>query len=229
MHWKITQVSPHPPEADAEFNGRFVLHRHCDAHGPHLDLRLEQDECLLGWRIEGGLEAGAWATEKMPHPKHWLEQDGNAIREDAGAYAWHERGPDCRELLLHGKDAAMRIRFEPAEHLPPQTQRDLCDLAQREKLPQYVLAALAQDGLTARRRAVARFCGLGKELDGSAFDEPAWRASLDGMPLDTIHQHLRAYEVRFDQKYPPTPTSQPEPLDFEEARTAKAQAILREN
>jgi hypothetical protein len=35
--------------------------------------------------------------------------------------------------------------------------------------------------------------------------------------------------VRFDQKYPPTPTSQPEPLDFEEARTAKAQAILREN
>jgi hypothetical protein len=88
-------------------------------------------------------------------------------------------------------------------------------------------AQLVLDGIAARDRATARLCGLGRELDGGAFDESAWRKSLRGLSLDEIHAQLRAFEVRFDAKYPPAPVSRPErlPEDGEANRLDVARAI----
>ena len=73
MYWKVTcEEADDTAIGPAEPDGRFVLHRHCDADGPHLDLRLEQDDYLLGWRIDGvDLAAAPWAVEKAPHPLAW--------------------------------------------------------------------------------------------------------------------------------------------------------------
>jgi hypothetical protein len=94
---------------------------------------------------------------------------------------------------------------------------------------------LVSDGMTARRRSIERLCGLGRELDGTAFDDGVWRRILAGLSLEEIHAQLRAYEVRFDQKYPPDPVSRPESLPEMESddpagmdRAGVAMAIVRE-
>lgn len=206
MYWKLTcpatpqdRAATHPAGGP---DGRFVLHRHRDDQGPHLDLRLECGDCLLGWRIDAvELDGGPWAVEKPPHPLHWLDGDGDAIREDAGVYTWLERGTDRRRLLLDGRGVVRTFLFERVPGLSPRCAR-----------------------------AVARFCGLGRELDGSAFDEKVWRKALDALSLDEIHDQLRAYEVRFDLRYPPEPVSRPErlPDDARDERMDVAMTILRD-
>ncbi|HPO12065.1 MAG TPA: hypothetical protein PLI09_01365 [Candidatus Hydrogenedentes bacterium] len=91
-------------------------------------------------------------------------------------------------------------------------------------------AQLIQDGVEARRRAIERFCGLGRVMDGANFDESVWRVTLDHLSLREIHHHLEAYEVRFDEKYPPQPVSQPEPLPEEDPQTwsERGMALLKE-
>lgn len=95
--------------------------------------------------------------------------------------------------------------------------------------PEAVAQAVA-DGVEARRRAVERFCGLGRELDGFAFDEGVWRRTLEPLSLREIHGHLSAYEVRFDQRHPPQAVSRPESLEEEGPKglSERAMAILRD-
>jgi len=91
-------------------------------------------------------------------------------------------------------------------------------------------AQLVRDGATARQRSLERLCGLGRELDGSSFDESLWRRTLADLTLEEIHTHLRAFEIRFDEKYPPEQIAQPERLSETEnaERTDSALAILRD-
>ncbi len=233
MFWKViceempvtSEVRDHKPA------GRFVLHRHHDSGGVHLDLRLEQDGYLLGWRIDGASLAGEpWATEKPPHPIRWLTQDGDAVRDDGGTYAWVERSADRRVLELMGQGGVERLRLErvpgPSCHAARAISDALaaCDVAPEEA------AGLIADGVTARRRAVARLLGLGRELDGSGFDEVVWRKTLSDLTLDEIHSQLRSFEQRFDKLHPPQPVSKPESLhdDGGEGRRSAAMAIARE-
>lgn len=233
MFWKLTwEEQVH--EADlmpAASDGRFVLHRHRDHAGPHLDLRLEQGEWLVGWRIDAtSLDNEPWATEKAPHPLSWLEQDGDAAREDAGRYAWLEYGPSRRRVRLEGRNQMRVLRAEREDGLAPAVVRAICAvLAETDVSPENAPRMMA-DGATARQRATERFCGLGRELDGVAFDDVLWRKALSRLTLDEIHTFLRAYEVRFDQKYPPRPVSEPEtlPEGSREDRTEAALTILRE-
>jgi len=234
MFWKIVREEGADGRAEApgRWDGRFVLHRHCDAEGAHLDLRLEQEGYLLGWRIDGvALEETLWATEKAPHPLCWLDQDGEAVREDAGAYAWLERDGAGGVLLLQGRSGEP-IRCRVARHagLPARVVRDVVDALAESGVRNTEAARAVRDGLTARRRAVERLCGLGRELDGAAFDEAVWRKALEGLSLEEIHGQLRAFEVRFDAKYPPQPVSRPErlPDDEADARGDEALAIARE-
>ncbi|MDX9972713.1 MAG: hypothetical protein RBU21_06980 [FCB group bacterium] len=231
MYWTLS-TEPAAPAPDAyKPEGRFVLHRHRDADGPHYDLRLEQEGYLLGWRIDGdALEGQPWATEKMPHPAQWLEQDGEAARADEGLYAWVERDADRRELILWGRQGDRTVRFTRETGLPPLAQRDIRRTLEEAGAAPARAAQLVADGLTARRRASERLCGLGRELDGEAFDEALWRKSIEGLSLDEIHAQLRAYELRFDLKYPPQPVSQPEPLspEGETGRAADVLSILRD-
>lgn len=230
MYWELRCTKPmaagEAPENSVPAAGRYVLHRHHDAAGPHLDLRLEQDGYLMGWRIEGvSLDAAVWGTEKAPHSVRWLEQDGDAIREDAGVYAWVERSPDGGELELRGREGVRRVRVERRAGLPICCVRSLSEAMTEHGLEADALAGLIADGVVARGRAVARFCGLGRELDGSAFDEQVWRDTLASRSLEEIQAHLRALEVRFDAKYPPQPVSKPERLE-DEAPARRCEEVL---
>ena len=232
MFWKI-ECEPAPGEtADLEdAGGRFVLHRHRDAGGPHLDLRLECGDCLMGWRIDAdSLEGAPWATEKAPHDRRWLEQSGDAVRVDAGVYRWLEPGGDERVLLLHGQLGVRLVRARRVDGLPPTAVRAVCEALREGTADAHEAGRLIIDGVTARRRAVERFCGLGRELDGAAFDGALWRKTLANLTLDEIQVYLHAYEVRFDAKYPPSPVSRPEPLPERDHSHHKdrVMAILRE-
>ena len=218
MFWTLEvreapEEAPDTPPAD----GRFVLHRHHDAEGAHLDLRLESDGCLVGYRIGGdALEDGAWATEKMPHPVSWLDEDGDAVREDSGVFVWRHRGADSRELELHGGAGVQVLRVNKARSLDAGSARSIAEALDREEVEASRAGALIRDGALARRRAIERFCGLGRELDGRAFDEGVWRSTMRGLSLEEIQRHLHGLEVRFDAKYPPSPVSAPEPLEDED-------------
>jgi len=54
--------------------------------------------------------------------------------------------------------------------------------------------------------------------------------TLEALTLDELTAHLRTYEVRFDHKYPPSPTSYPEALPESEhgAWTNRAMGIVRD-
>lgn len=229
MFWKIAELTDtQPPPANFTPAGRFVLHRHTDAEGDHLDLRLEADGHLRGWRIDAeSLAAGAWATEKAPHPLRWLDDNGDAARIDAGEYVVESWGRDGSAIILRGAAGTRRIVMGRAPELPVSAARAIVTaLRDREISPDDAPGLLA-DGLAARSRAIQRLCGLGHELDGDAFEEAVWRKTLSGLTLDEIHQQLRAFEVRFDQKYPPLPVSRPE-TESETPRNRDAMAIARE-
>lgn len=237
-YWELREEAMDPAEAEAAWAAReakarrFVLHRHHDAFGPHLDLRLEQDGHLLGWRIDGAtLAEGAWATEKAPHPPRWLEQDGEAQREDAGRYVWLSRDAEGGALLLRGARGTRRVAVRRRDTLPPRAARALLGAMRAGGHAPEALAGLARDGALARERAIQRLMGLGRELDGAGFAPETWRRTLDPLDLAGIHGHLRAFEARFDAKYPPRPVSRPEALPEEAPAAgpgaARALAILR--
>ena len=231
MYWQITRMTNREPEPSAADAPRFVLHRHEDASGVHHDLRLEDGNCLLGFRIIGDtVEPGCWATEKMPHPKTWLAENGDAQCIQAGTYCLQDTAADCRELILHTDDSAVTLRFEKCSALNVEVIRALTILAQEQRIAPNTLASLVEDGLTARRNAIARFCGLSRELDGAGFDEQQWRDLFGGMTLRQIGEHLASVEKRFDRTYPPQPVSRPETLHHkehaQETRALRAREIL---
>jgi hypothetical protein len=229
MFWTLSSVEPLDSAtaraADvAPVEGRFVLHRHRDTQGPHLDLRIEQDGCLAGLRIDAdALAPGAWASEKAPHALHWLRQDGDAVRVDAGAYAWEQCETDVRVMRLDGAQGACRLEWRRVDGLPPNCVRALIEAARAVHAAPDRMAELVRDGAEARGRAIARLCGLGRELDGAAFDAAAWRRMLEPLSLREIHGHLAAVETRFDRAFPPEPLSRPEALE-DEAQRATAQS-----
>ncbi len=234
MFWKIAYEERAEPAGDeaTQWDGRYVLQRHCDAEGAHLDLRLEQEGYLLGWRIDGvELNGERWAEEKAPHPLHWLERDGDAVRVDEGVYAWQERSDEGGLLLLQGQDGLMlSYRISRVPGLSANAARGILDALSFHGINPSEAGVLICDGVTARQRAIERLCGLGRELDGSAFDEGLAKKTLKSLTLEEIHGQLRAYEIRFDAKYPPQPVSQPEvlPEERDTGRTDTALAIARE-
>lgn len=231
MFWKVS-IEEVPANTILErTDGRFVLHRHQDGEGSHLDLRVEHEGCLLGWRIDAvAMDGEPWATEKAPHSKRWLEDDGDAIRLDSGSYMWVERGPERRTLLLAGAEGVRRVCVECEGRFGASMARRIFDVAKEQGIKIEEAPRLLTDGIAARRHAIERLCGLGHELDGDSFADGAWRKLLAPLSLNEIHEQLRAYEVRFDKKFPPAPVSQPERLPEIECgeRTDLAMSIARE-
>ena len=228
MFWIVRSESG--PKKLQRRDGRYVIHRHHDAEGDHLDLRLECDGFLMGWRIDGAdLDDSPWATQKPPHSTRWLEAGEGVIVESQGDYAWERRSESENVILLEDESGCRRIRFECVRPLNSLAARGLWQAAASAGLGLDDAAALLADGAAARARAIERLCGLGRELDGHAFEAQLWRKSLGGLSLDEIHSQLRAFEVRFDTKYPPRPVSRPESLDEEsENRSESALAIVRD-
>lgn len=209
---------------------RFVLHRHRDDDGAHLDLRLEQDGYLMGFRVDGtALGAEAWATVKAPHPLHWLDRDGDAVREDGGTYFWESGDASGGVLVLCGARDTVRVCVEPVGGVSAGDLAGVRAAADQLGVALDDLPGLAADGAVARERAIARYCGLGRELDGDAFDSGLWRNTLAGQRLAVIQQYLHGLEVRFDRKYPPQPVSAPVALEepAEDRDAGRAMEILR--
>jgi hypothetical protein len=254
MFWKITQLDGTQPPAEFSPAGRFVLHRHTDAEGEHLDLRLEDEGCLRGWRVGSAtLAAGAWATEKGPHSLGWLEDDfanreigvpggvpagarmgaawgvagGGMERVDAGDYAVERWGRDGGAIVLRGAAGTTRIELARVREPGVCVVQRIADALDEMNVEAAHAPGLIADGVAARSRAILRLCGLGRELDGEAFEEPVWRKTLNSLTLDEIHRQLRAFEVRFDRKYPPLAISRPETAG-EAPGTREAMAIARE-
>ena len=233
MFWQVTEIKRMETAPGGEEAGRFVLHGHRDAGGAHLDLRLECGEYLAGWRIAGErLEEGCWATEKLPHPARWLEQDGDARREMAGTFAWRRQDPECRVVALTDGDTVTEVTLKRCEGPSVEDVRALVERVHAHGQAASALPALVEDGITARARAMERFCGLSRALDGNGFDETGWRRLLSGMNLQEIGERLARVETRYDRMHPPSPVSRPERLDTEEqtasARTAQAFRIAGE-
>ena len=225
MFWRLIS---HPGACDgnpAPNAKRFVLHRHIDAHGPHLDLRLEQDGYLVGYRIDAlSLDEEAWASEKSAHPIDWLARDADAVRLDAGTYQ-HRIGDETVHLTLYGTGGMHELHLTLDSRITPRTAGAICTALQELGASAGDVPRLIADGMYARRRAAGRLCGLARELDGAAFDEDVCRRSLEQLSLDDIHAQLRAYEVRFDAKYPPMPVSKPEPLPEPGAAQRRDEAL----
>ncbi len=226
MFWKIAQLTETQAPSDFAPAGRFVLQRHTDAQGEHLDLRLEAEGHLRGWRIDAvALAPGAWATEKPPHPMRWLDASSSPCI-DSGEYAVERWTRDGGALLLRGTGSSTRVVMTPAPELPVSAARAIAEALHTAKAAPEDAARLIADGLAARSRATERLCGLARELDGEAFEERVWRRTLAGLALDEIHAQLRAFELRFDVKYPPLPVSRPEAEGA--SRAGEAMAIARE-
>lgn len=227
MFWSVRMMPEEEAREALKPCGRFVLHRHVDAEGPHLDLRLEAEGYAVGYRIGGAaLADGAWATEKMPHPAEWLERDGDAVREDAGVYAVRAETADYRELELHGATGVRVLRFQRESSIDAAAVLDVA-MALRESSASATQAAqLIRDGIGARRRAVERLCGLGRELDGQTFDETLWRRMLTGCSLEEVQSQLQLFEARFDARFPARPVSACESLE-ESEEAERVLALVR--
>jgi len=209
---------------------RFVLHRHHDDRGEHLDLRLEYGHVLVGWRMPSdaldrlGRGENVVCELKRLHPQRWLDvNDAGCVVEDAGSYRWLVSATDGGVALFDATRFSGTFRFSRQKNRPEQApdayEKSVClmkkelglDIARAEDVAQ--LLAVARDGETARKRAIERLCALGKELDGDSFDEHTWRATLCPLSLSQIHAHLRSFERRFDEKYPPMLVTKQETLD----------------
>ncbi len=224
----------------------FVVHRHRDEEGEHLDLRLEDGEVLVGWRLprdtsERLSDGQEVVCElKRMHPRRWLEvDDEGCFVEDAGRYRWLERGADRGVGVFGGKRFVGRYRFVRRE-LSEEPASDRCeksvslirkelglDLGRAEDAEK--LLASVRDGETARKRAVERLCALGRQLDGDSFDERMWRCTLNHLLLREIQGHLRSFERRFDEKHPPVPVTKREKLESDKrVRERLAAGIVSE-
>ena len=230
MFWKVTQQEAPGATALDHVDGRFVLHKHLDDQGPHLDLRLDMNGYLMGWRIDAqSLDGTPWATEKTPHSLRWLDSDASAEFLDGGLYMWRPREADgSRALLLKSNSGVKQLRVERVAGLPACAAREVVEALRDGQMRSVDAGRLVRDGIAARGRAIERLCGLGRELDGSAFDAALWRKLLAELTLEEVHNQLRVFELRFDQKYPPSPVSRPECLEEEKACSGAALLIARE-
>jgi len=248
--WLIEKVDD---EREPDFSARevaggkgFVLHRHRDEEGEHLDLRLEDGAVVVGWRLpRDASERLADGEEvmcelKRMHPRKWLAVNNEGcFVEDAGRYRWLERSADRGVGVFGGERFVGRYSFkrrqlsersgtERYEKSVSLIKKELgLDLGRAEDA-QKVLANF-RDGETARKRAVERLCALGRELDGDSFDEKMWRSTLSHLLLTEIQGHLRSFERRFDEKHPPLPLTKREKLESDKrVRERLAAGIVSE-
>jgi len=219
----------------------YLMHRHEDATGVYLDLHIERPGCgVARWRMDVDLLERLSAGEEVvctldPQDSVWLaEQDATecAVVEE-GTYRDAGEVEGRRRLEFSGR--VLDGEFEFRAVCDTSTVAALAE-AIREELgatlgPQEVreFVAAARDGRVARRRAVERLCGLGRELDGDAFDGRLWRRMLDGLSLSEIHRQIARFERRFDEKYPPQPVSRSASMPEDDSDRRKiAMAILDE-
>ncbi len=220
-----------PVELPFHSEGRFVLHRHKDKQGIHLDLRIEQKGYLLGWRIDSTeLQSELWGVEKLPHSSAWLDTTEHADLVHSGDYRWFSHGDGNGYLVLRLENQVQRVyHIERWAGFSLRFQRALWQSMRKwQVLPAQVIS-LIEDGVEARNYAIQRLCGLGKFLEGDCFDSSHWEKVLSQCSLSEIHAYLKKWEDRFEKQSPPERLSRPEKVDeswSNEAESHTSQSLL---
>ncbi len=240
--WTMRRAGEYTADNDAIEPSRFVVHRHVDDGGTHLDLRIETDGGgLAGWRLSpDAIERTNHGDEvfclaKPIHPVRWLDHNselcavvgsGRCRRMDS------EKGHARMAFDGTGLNGIYEFRPWPGER----GIVGLIDAVERfaggtAAGPADIerFAAAAEDGRTARVRAIERVCGLGRELDGDAFDERLWRSMLAPLTLNEVYRQMARFERRFDEKYPPTGVTRPDKSHDATMRKREVAAILDES
>ena len=225
-YWELHPVAGEYELETAE--GKYVIHRHADGGGVHLDLRYEVGDKLSGFRIPvAELEEffGTGSKECEPkglHPVAWLEVNtSDCTLVERGVYGWRQSDGDGRVLVLRGEkwSGTFAVRRDDTPQMNLDAVRRVAEACGAERFDEAVaqrIVSKMQDGESARHHAVERLCGVGREVDGERFDEELWRRSVAGLSLREIQAHVGAYEKRFDEKYPLQPVTKPEPLDVQD-------------
>jgi hypothetical protein len=248
--WVIEKVdagrATERPDVGTSEPRRFVLHGHRDDAGDHLDLRLEEGDVLVGWRLPPDVVEQLAVGKQVPcelkriHPIRWLDVDEEGCSlEDSGTYTWVTKSGTRALIAFRGEQLAgvysvtrqQGDRKSPADEYDESVAfiREKCGLDLGRMDDAAELVARAHDGDTARKRAVERLCALGRQLDGDSFDEQMWRKTLGGLSLREIHGHLRPFERRFDERHPPVPVTRQERLESDtKQRERVAAGILSE-
>ena len=219
----------------------YLMHRHEDEGGMYLDLHIERPGCSAArWMMDidvlDRLSAGEEivCTLNPQDSVRLVEQDvAEYTVVDEGTYTDAGETEGRRRLVFSGR--VLDGEFEFRAVCDNSTVTALAEVIREEPgamlEPESVeeFAAAARDGRVARRRAVERLCGLGRELDGDSFDGQLWRRMLDGLSLSEIHRQTARFERRFDEKYPPQPVSRSASLPEEDSDRRKiVTAILDE-
>jgi len=244
LMWTIRRRDGEPAAAADQSCGewlRFVVHRHVDRGGAHIDLRIERPGGVLaGWRLPVDVfdrlaaDETVVCTLKPEHPIRWLDHDSAEYTlVDTGVYRETRLDDENVRLTFRGRvlEGDLEFRREHSENLLAgivETMRETADGPLNMETVLDIVDA-ARDGRVARARAVERVCGLGRELDGDAFDEPLFRRMLDPLSLADIYRHMAKLERRFDQKYPPQPVTRRTSESEEDAsRRQTVRSILNE-
>lgn len=238
--WSMRYAGEVGPNDGAGGEGRYVVHRHADEGGPHLDLRVEVAErSLAGWRLPAdaidrmGTGEDVLCAVKAEHPARWLDHDSSVCavvdagrytesRDEDGSVRLAFSGPALNgvyEFRRRSNEGVVMALIKTAEQFTGKR----VEVADVERL-----ATAAEDGRTARVRAEERLCGLGRELDGDAFDETLWRCMLAPLSLKEIYRQVARFERRYDEKYPPAHVTRATDNLDDAKRKEEVAAILAE-
>jgi len=220
---------------------KYLVHRHEDTGGVYLDLHIERPggsvaRWTMGVDILDRLSAGeeVVCTLNPEDSMRLAEQDiSEYAMVDEGTYTDKGEGDGRRRLVFRGQVLDGEYEFRAVcddsvvAALAEAVREEPDALLTPESVKEFIAAA--RDGRVARGRAVERLCGLGRELDGDAFDDRLWRRMLDGLSLTEIHRQTTGLERRFDEKYPPRSVSRSASLPEEHSdRRETVAAILEE-
>jgi len=220
---------------------QYLVHRHDGTGGTYLDLHIERPGgSVARWtmgvngldRLSAGEEAVC--TLNPEDSMRLADQDTpEYAMVDEGTYTDKGEAAGRRRLVFRGRvlDGEYEFRVVCDDNvvgvLADAIREEPDTLLTPESVKEFIAAA--RDGRVARGRAVERLCGLGRELDGDAFDDRLWRRMLDGLSLAEMYRQTARLERRFDEKYPPRSVSRSTSLPEEHSdRRETVAAILEE-
>lgn len=184
--------------------GRFIVQRHQDNLGVHIDIRLEHEGYLTGWRIDGVSELAdeMWGEAKLPHNPNLL-YDANLPEIERGIYQWYLEDGEIGilELVSTSEDCKV-FRVEKCCGVPLSVQRKLIEICSGYGLKWDEVSSLIGDGLKAREWMITKICGMAQYLDDQAFVQDDYVEYLKNRSFEELKESLIIWEKRLSLKKP---------------------------
>ncbi|MCX8065998.1 MAG: hypothetical protein N3G21_12650 [Candidatus Hydrogenedentes bacterium] len=178
--------------------GRFIIHRHSDIAGEHIDIRLEEDFSLVGWRVDGTSELGdeMWGVAKLPHHPGLLD-DGTIPVVAKGKFRWLLDNKDDTFLELEFDDGEIRVyKVEKHGGLPASIQNRLNKIISDNGLSWDEALSLIGDGIKAREWLITKICGMVEYSGNYILPQAEYAEYLKGKSLDELKRNLTYWEKK---------------------------------